>query len=223
MPLLSPTFDPEGNSPPIVPPPTSSRDQGPVSPVTLLLRQAYQLMGQNQLDAALDQVNAALQAAPKNTAAYVLRGNIYATQKLWDQAEKDYQAALRLDGQNVQIKFNLIELDFMQKKYDAARPGFLALGQDPDLGDLATYKVFLCDLFSAHEALAASELAAFNQASSTASYYFAHAAWSLYHHKTEDARDWLTSAASIYSPDTFKAYATSLINLGYMPLPPPLP
>jgi hypothetical protein len=128
------------------PPARGSLAQPQVDPVHLLLQQAFQLLEQKQFDAALDKVNVALQAAPKNEDAYGLRGNIYAEKKLWDQAEKDYQTGLQIDGKNVQIKFNLAEIQFMQKKYDDARPGFAALEQNSNMGDLATYKVFLCDL-----------------------------------------------------------------------------
>ena len=189
----------------------------------VLLSQASRFLEQKQLDAALDKVNSALKIAPKNAEAYGLRGGIYAEKKLWDQAEKDFQTALQIDGKNVQMKFNVAEIEFMQKKYDAARPSFVALGQDSAMGDLATYKVFLCDLFGGHEEVAAKELAAFNQVGANASYYFANAAWLLYHQKTEDARGWLISAANIYAPTKFRIYAASLIDLGYMPLPPPRP
>jgi Tfp pilus assembly protein PilF len=190
---------------------------------TFLLHEAYKLMQLKQPDAALDKVNAALQADPKNEGAFVLRGSIYAQKKLWDMANKDYQSALRIDGKNARIKFDLAEMDFVQKKYNEARASFVGLEQDPDIGDLATYKVFLCDLFGGHEDVAAKELDAFNQVGSNASYYFANVAWSAYHHKTEDARGWLRSAASIYAPTKFRLYATSLVELGYLPLPPPPP
>jgi len=206
--------------PPTSPAPASDRlDQLQENPVTFLLSQAFQLLEQKQFDAAMDKVNAALQAGPQSPAALGLRGNIYAEEKLWDQAEKDYRTALQLDGKNLQIKFNLAELQFMQKNYDNARAGFTVLKQDPDLGDLAAYKVFLCDLFSGHEEVASQELDAFNQVGSNASYYFGNAAWSLAHQKPEDARGWLQSASNIYAADKFRLYAASLFDLGYLPLP----
>ena len=189
----------------------------------LLLHQAAQLLMQRQLNAALNKVNAVLQTAPQDPDAYGLRGDIYAEKKLWNLAEKDYLKVLEINGNNVSVKFNLAEIQFRQKKYDAARPGFIALKQDSIMGDLATYKVFLCDLFGGHDDIAANELDALNQVGSNASYYFANAAWCLYHHKTEDARGWLMSATNIYAPNKFGIYAASLIDLGYMPLPSPRP
>jgi len=219
-----PQIAPATLSPEHVPSLSGSVPKSPSSdPATPLLQEAIQLMNQNQLDAALGKVKAALQVAPKNADAYGLRGNIYAEKKLWDLAAKDYQTALQFNGKNVRVKFNLAEIEFKQKEYDAARPGFAALTQDSTMGDLAAYKVFLCDLFGGHEHVAVGELDAFNQVGSNASYYFANVAWSVYHQKTEDARGWLESARRIYTPKKFSLYAASLRDLGYMPLPPPPP
>lgn len=193
------------------------------APVETPLREANELLKQRLLDSALDKVNEAIRAAPQNPDAYCLRGSINARKMLWDDAEKDYQTVLQLDSKNIQVKFDMAELQFMQKKYVEARPGFDALKQNSDFGDLAAYKVFLCDLFGGHEETAAAELEAFNQAGTNASYPFANAAWCLYQHKTEEARTWLTSAAKIYEPYKLGVYASSLNDLGYLPLPPPAP
>jgi Tfp pilus assembly protein PilF len=192
-----------------------------VDPVSALVDQAFELMQQDQLDAALEKVNAALKLAPQNAGIYELRGNIYTVKKMWDPAQKDYLTVMQLDATNVQAKFNMAEIQFMQKKYDSARPGFVALKQDPNLGDLAAYKVFLCDLLGGHDDAATRELDVFNQTGLNPSYYFGNIAWSLVHHKTEEARGWVRSAASIYSVSKYKLYATSLTDLGYLPLPPP--
>jgi Tfp pilus assembly protein PilF len=200
---------------------TAKPDRIQAIQLVFLLQQAFQLLEQKQPDAALRKVNTVLQAAPQSPTAYGLRGDIYAEKKLWDLAEKDYQTSLSLDGRNNTVRFNLADIEFMQRKYDYARPGFVALEQDSKLGDLATYKAFLCDLFGGHEAVASKELDAFNQAGSNISYYFANAAWSLYHHNTEDARGWLRSASHIYAANKFELYASSLVYFRYLPLPAP--
>lgn len=186
-----------------------------------MLRQGMQLFTQKQYDGALEQVNNAIKADPKNLGAYSLRGGIYSETKKWDLAAKDYQTILQLDDKNVLAKFNLAEIKFRQKFYDDARSGFLALEQDPDWGDLSSYKVFLCDLYGGHDDLASKEHDAFDQIGSNASYYFSNAAWSLYHHQTEDGRSWLLSAVRIYPQTKVNLYAASLKDLGYLPLPPP--
>jgi hypothetical protein len=176
-----------------------------------------------QLEAALAAATAKIQANPKDSTAYGDRGNLYAAKRDWDAAARDYQSALAIDDTNAKAKFNLAEMSFMKKNYEPARIAFVGLESDPDFGDLAAYKAFLCDLFGGQLDPAQRELDAFNQVGSNASYYFANAAWSINHRKPEEARDWLKSASRIYPPEKFKLYATTLFEMGYLPLPPPPP
>ena len=194
------------------------------TPMPALLQRATQLLAQSQFEPALNDVNAALQEDRKNPAIYALRANIHAAQHLWKQAEADYATVLQLDSANLSMKFDLAQIEYAQKKYDAARPLFAAAQKDPDIGDLARYEVFLCDLFGGHEDAAAREIDAFDKADTGASYYFSNAAWSLYHHDKANARGWLVSAAHIYAPTKFKLYVDSLVgvvNSGASAAPPP--
>ncbi len=182
---------------------------------------AIEKMNANNQDGALNDLNEALKLNPESTGAYVLRASIYCQKKQWPLAESDFQAAARIAPTNSVLKFNLVEVKFMQKQYDVARPGFVALESDPDMGDFASYKVFLCDLFGGHEDAAKKELDVFNAAMENPSYYFSNAAWSLVHRNIEDARSWLLAASRIYPPRKNTFYAESLRDLGYLPLPAP--
>jgi hypothetical protein len=196
------------------PPPTTPT---PIVPPTYFVDQPLADARKKELDAALARSNEALQHSPSDVTEYERRGNIYGQQKQWDLAVKDYKRALELDSKSTPAMFNLAEVEFLQKNYDAARAGFAALQKDPELGDLASYKVFLCDLVGGHVDVAARELDAFNQVGSNASYYFANVAWSAAHEKTDETRDWLRSGLDIYSPTKVRQYTTSLIDLGYLP------
>jgi Tfp pilus assembly protein PilF len=186
-----------------------------------MIAEAIQRMNANDVDGALNDLTKALKLNPNSTGAYVLRASIYCQKKLWTQAEDDFKAAARIAPTNAVLKFNLVEVKFMQKNYDAARPGFVALESDPDMGDFASYKVFLCDLFGGHEAVAKKELDVFDDAMGNPSYYFSNAAWSLVHKNLDDARSWLLSASRIYPPRKNAYYAQSLRDLGYLPIPGP--
>lgn len=166
----------------------------------------------------LARVNAAIGLYPNNPSVYVVRGNIYSEKKQWDDARKDYEKALSLDPQNAAAKVNLAELEFRQKQYDQARTQFLAIKGDKNLGDLAAYMVFLCDLYAAHDAAASQELAVFNAAGENASYYFGNIAWDLFHRNMAGARDYLQSAQNIYPPHKINLYESNLIETGYLPL-----
>jgi Tfp pilus assembly protein PilF len=204
----------------IAPPPQPSQ---PDAPGIAELRASFDLLSKGQVDEALTQVNAAIQLNPQNPDGYGMRGSIYTEKKQWDLATQDYQKVLSMTPNDGPAKFNLSEIKFRQKQYDAARAGFEALVKDEQLGDLSSYKVFLCDLYGGHADVAAKELDVFNQVGGNASYYFANAAYSLYNKKTEEGRDWLISAVRIYSQNKVNLYAASLKELGYLPLPPPPP
>jgi len=173
-----------------------------------------------QMAADISDATAKISANPQDADAYSTRGNLYAAKRDWEAAGRDFQSAATIDPTNAKSKFNLAEMSFMEKKYDAAKPGFVALEQDSDLGDLAAYKAFLCDLFGGQLDAASKELDAFNQVGGNASYYFANVAWSINHRKFDDARGWLRSAQRIYPPAKLKLYVTTLFEMGYMPLPP---
>jgi Flp pilus assembly protein TadD len=191
----------------------------PTDPAVPMLKQAYALLTKQDFDGALQLTDEAVKNNPKSFAALTLRGMIYSQKKQWTSAEADFNSALALDTTNLVVKFNLGEIRFVQKDYDTARARFLPLTKDPVMGDFAQYKVFLCDLFGGHEDLAKKELDVFNAAETHPSYYFGNAAWDLYHKNIEDARGWLTSAGNIYLPSKNQFYASSLRDLGYLPLP----
>jgi tetratricopeptide (TPR) repeat protein len=141
------------------------------------LIESYRLLADGKQAAALDKITALIQTNPEEKRAYLLRGSIYCDKKLWDQATQDYKKAQELDGKDPIMQFNLVEIDFKQKKYDAARTGFVALQKDAKLGDLASYKIFLCDLLGGHEDQAFRELDAFNYTGSNPSYYYIESAF----------------------------------------------
>ena len=178
-------------------------------------------MNANDPDGALNDLSQAIKTNPNSTGAYVLRASLYCQKKQWQQAEDDFKAAAKIAPGNTVLKFNLIEVKFMQKQYDLARTGFLTLVNDPDMGDFAQYKVFLCDLFGGHDDQAKKELDVFNAAMGNPSYYFSNAAWCLVHKDPDGARDWLMSASRIYPPRKNAYYAQTLRDLGYLPIPSP--
>jgi len=189
-------------------------------PAYSLIEDALQFVELHDLDGALKKLNEAIKLNPRSTSALVLRGCVYGAQKQWLPAEEDFKAASFISPDDIQVKLLLADVKFSEKEYNAARMLYAALISDPDWGDLAAYRVLLCDMASGHDAAAAKEFAAFNQAGENPSYYFSNAAWSLSHKKIEDAKGWLDSAGRIYPQKKNAAYAQGLVDLGYLPLPP---
>lgn len=209
------------NAPAIAPRTPNTTLNSPIEAAEKAISDAVMKMKNNDADGALLSLNKALTLNPNATGAYVLRASIFCQRHQWAQAEDDFRSAARIAPTNVVLKFNLVEIKFMQKQYDIARPGYVALEKDPDMGDFASYKVFLCDLYGGHEAAARKELDTFDDIMGNPSYYFANAAWDLYYKKVDDARDWLLSASRIYPAPKFTTYGQSLRDLGYLPIPPP--
>lgn len=189
-----------------------------------LIADAARDMTANNVDGALNNLSQSIKLYPNNEDAYIYRASIYYQKKLWSQAEDDFKTAAQIAPKDPIPKFNLIEIKFVQKKYDEARPGFAALEKDPDMGDFASYKVFLCDLFGGHEDAAKKELDDSTSAMNGPSCEFSNAAWNLFYKKLDGdngARYWLLRASRIYPPQKNAYYAQSLQDLGYLPIPGP--
>ena len=202
-------------APSVSPAPATKNVPAPDSnEVNELLNESSTLLTQGKQDDALRKVDAALQIDPKNTLAYTLRAAIYAQEKLWDRAEQDYQTAYKIAPSEVVFKYNMAELQFMQKAYDNARPGFFALQHDKELGDLASYKVYLCDLFSRRNDIADKEREAIKKTGESPAYYYSNVAWYLIHQQKEEADTWLSSALQRFDAKTNDPYLKSLIEAG---------
>jgi tetratricopeptide (TPR) repeat protein len=210
-------------APPPVPPTTPDAGDAniPNDPAVPLLKKAYALMNgpKKDLDAALALVDEAVKNNPKSNASLILRGGIYSQKKEWTSAENDFNAALAIDPTNLVVKFNLAEIKFVQKQYAEARSRFLPLVHDKGMGDFANYKVYLCDLFGGNEIAAKQTLDGWDEETGP-SFFWGTAAWDLVHKNTADARSWIASAIRIFPPTQNSFYAQSLVDLGYLPLPP---
>jgi Tfp pilus assembly protein PilF len=189
---------------------SSQLTQQNIDAVSNLLQEAYQLSDSGDLDKALRTVDAALQIDAHNASAYELRGSIYIKEKLWDRAEDDYNTALAISPTTTAFKYKLAEIKFLQKAYDEARPRFAAIVNDPGLGDLAAFKVFVCDAYSGHETRAAADLAAFNKEGKSPAYYFANALWCFTHKDPDGGKNWLVKGSDVYGAAKADFYLASL-------------
>jgi hypothetical protein len=184
----------------------------PVSPGAIdnLLTESSQRLADGDYEGAIRDASLALQLDPKNAAAYEARGSIYIQERLWDRAERDYASAAKFSP-DVVYKYKLAQIAFYKKTYEDASSRFAALESDPNLGDLAYYQSFLCDLLGGHDAKAAHVLAARDQMPPGPSLYFCHAAWDLYHEDHPGASKAFAAASHLYDQTTCERYISSLI------------
>jgi tetratricopeptide (TPR) repeat protein len=179
-------------------------------------KEIQHLEQEGKYDEALAKANAAVEADPKKITPYVLRGHIYSEMNQLDKADADFLTILQIDPNNFPAQFNRCEIKLSKKDYDGARDGFTSLEKNPDWGDLAAYKVFVCDLFAGHELASRSELETFNRLETHASYFYANATWSFYHKQPQEGQSFIDSAQRIYPRKTVYFYSSTLVDLGYI-------
>jgi tetratricopeptide (TPR) repeat protein len=177
-----------------------------------LVARATADMDEGKLDRARTDAIAALAIDPNNTAALDLRASIYFEQKLWSLAERDY-TRLNQISPDPAYQYKLAQIKFLQKMYDDARPMFAALKDDPRLGDLARYKVFICDLFGRHEAIAARDLELLDQTGGKPSYYYGRALWLGMHDQNSAAGHYIAQATGKFSDSINALYKEAYANV----------
>jgi Tfp pilus assembly protein PilF len=169
--------------------------------------------------AALSHADAAIKADPSNPAAWNLRGAIYTMQKNWGKAAEMFHKALELDPKTLDPRFNLIELDFLQKKYPEARKKFEVLAVENPKNEFLRYKILLCWLMEGNKSEAEKILQSFDFLGNTPAYYFANAAWHFSQNEREKARSYIISSEKIFSPDQNYFFGQSLFDLGWLEEP----
>jgi tetratricopeptide (TPR) repeat protein len=175
----------------------------PVSPHDQLMAQANQDAIAGKMDKAVGEVSVAIQMNEQDAAAYELRGAIYIHLKIWDKAERDYTSANKISPDPA-YQYKIAEIRYLQKDYDNARPLYAALESDNRLGDLALFRVYLCDMLGYHRSIAATDLALIDQKPKNPSHFYAHGIQCLFEGKRADANK-LFAAAGEYFGKTVEA------------------
>lgn len=186
------------------PPPASGLDRDH------LLDQARDDASNGKYDQAVGEITLALQMNDKDAGAYEQRAELYSTMKLWDKAARDYTAANKISPDPA-YKYKLGEIQYVQKRYDEARPYFTGIQSDSRLGELARYRVFLCDLFGAHESIAAGDLAVIDRNPKSVGYYYANVAYHLYHGERLEANKLLAQVDQAFDKDVRAPYILAVI------------
>src|SRR5947199_296989 len=185
-------------------------------------RQAYQ---QRDFVAARKFIDDADAADPNQAATLNLRGEILLEQKQFDQAEAEFQKALKADSKFRQAQFNLALVPLKQKDYATARDRFEALlgktagGEKSEAAQLIKFNVYITWLLEGNDSRAQKLMEQFQFTGDTPALYYAQAAWEFRHNNPTKATDWITSAKKIYSPALNLVFADSFYDLGWLQSP----
>ncbi|MES2706793.1 MAG: hypothetical protein V4726_09350 [Verrucomicrobiota bacterium] len=179
-----------------------------------------------RLQEALEKLNNAEKLTGDFHLVSNLRGAVFTKMRDFKSARTEFEKAITLTKnmprESFHPRFNLAEINFVEKKWGDARTQFTDLLNDPNLPDSATgrlikYKLLICDLQEKKTAAATAALDQFDQYDNDSpAYYFAKAATAFAEEKKEDAEEWLSSAAKIYPKELNDVYQDSLVEVGWL-------
>lgn len=183
-------------------------------------------MGGVRLQEALEKLNEAEKLTGDFHLVSNLRGAVFTKMRDFKSARTEFEKAIvltkNLPRESFHPKFNLAEINFVEKKWDDARKQFTELLNDANLPDASTgrlikYKLLICDLQQKKTAAATAALDQFDQYDNDSpAFYFAQAAAAFAAEKKDDAEEWLSSAAKIYPKELNDVYQDSLVEVGWL-------
>jgi len=168
-------------------------------------------------DAVLEKLDRIERRAPPDVELLNFRGAVFAEQQRFEEAREQFKKALAIDAKAFWPRYNLAEVDFMERRYDLARSGFWRMLADFPQNDLVQFKVILCDLMRDDFPRARAGLQQMKFPCDSAAYYFAHAAWEVAHGNSEGAHRWISEAGSVFGDRVSPVLVESLSQLGWMP------
>jgi tetratricopeptide (TPR) repeat protein len=184
--------------------------------------QAQQAFDQRDFDSAARLSEQADTAQPNQPQILNLRGAILLEQQKYDEAEKFFKDALKVDPKFREAQFNLADVPFRNKDYAKARERFQALLKQTPGGDknqaaqVINFKIFLTYLLEGKDSRAQKVMEQFQFSGDTPALYYAQAAWEFKHDNPEKANDWISSARKIYPSASNELYAAGFYDLGWL-------
>lgn len=170
-----------------------------------------------------------------------LRGAIYTKMRDFKTAREHFKKSLELDKDSFHPKFNLAELDFVEKNWSSAATSFASLILDNEkmkkdavaklseeaaeaverqfdtTTKLMQFKILICQTQEKKSADAEATLKKFGSYDNESpAFYFANAALAFAAEKKEAAEDWINSAKSIYPTEVNEVYIDSLVEMGWL-------
>jgi len=185
------------------------------------LAAAARLMQSSEVQASLEHILEAEAISIKYFALHNLKGAAFSKVRDFEKARVSFAKCLELKPDSLEAKFNLAEMDFVQKDYEKAFEAFNSLLSDNPVmpaqtRNLLLYKNYLCLLVLDRSEEAEAILEKFRFDSDTPEYYFGNAAKYFQAEDKEEARGWLKSAARVYDRSLQTLFLDSIIEIGWI-------
>jgi tetratricopeptide (TPR) repeat protein len=170
---------------------------------------------------ALKLLDKADQIVPDTPMALNSRAAIAIEERHFADGERYCKEALAKDPKFLLSRFNLAEIPFLQKNYDAARKVYRELLEEYPEDEMIQFRIYLTYLLEKDEAGAKKRLDEFKFPSTTGAYYYAHAAWEFAHENPSEGHTWVRSGDWVFSPSKDANFAAVFYDLGWLDRPKP--
>lgn len=189
-----------------------------------------------RLQEALERLNDVEKAIGEFHIISNMRGAVYTKMRDFKTAREEFEKAVNetklKDPEGFHPRFNLAEINFVEKKYDDARKGFEELiatlaakpkkpnneaeeANDKSTTTLMQFKLLICDVQQDKDP--AEHMAKLDQYDNDSpAWYFANAAMAFKKDNKEEAEEWLASASKIYPKELNDIYQDSLVEVGWL-------
>jgi Tfp pilus assembly protein PilF len=177
------------------------------------LERALAAFRAGKYEEAQTQIDAAEKINSKQPEVNNLRGAIFTKQKAFDQAEKQYNAALALDPKYYPAKLNLAELELLRGKYAEAKQRYEELQKLDPGSELLQFKLVLCAVMAGEDTNAFVIVNQMKFPGRTPAYYYSQAGIALKAGQKENAQKYFTNVKKYYSEQECAYFAQSLRDL----------
>lgn len=186
--------------------------------------EADRLFKDKRVFESLDEISKAEAIFKDNPEGLNLRGSCYVEFRDFDKAMEAYQRALKLDPDNLNIKFNVGEVYFVTKKwkeclavFDDILKGMAGNAKLVGLSRIVEFKILLCKIKLGQKEEAEILAEKYDFLDDYPYYYFAKASLAYEKGDLVKAEEWLAMAGRIFQePGALAPWQDTLVEFGYI-------
>lgn len=180
------------------------------------------LFNQKRIFDTLEKIDELDKIFPNHPAALNIKGACYVEIRAFDKANTLFKQVLKISPNNVNVQFNLAEVDFVTRKWQSAHNRFTNLialipATNKSMLRLCEFKLLLCQLKTDHIKEAKALSKKYDEWDDSPFYYYSRAA--IFYHKgdKQNAEKMLRNVRYVWrNTATLAAWQDTLIEFGYI-------
>ena len=186
------------------------------------IRLAQKLLQEKRIFDSLQVIGDLEKIYPNHPSVLSLKGASYVEMRAFEKAYAIFEKLHQLSPQSINISFNLAELDFVMRNWEAAHERFTDLitrisPKNKSLRQLSEFKLLLCKLKSNRVDEARAMQNKYGEWDDTPYFYYAPASILYFEGKDDEAKKMLRNALFIWRDKAqLSAWQDTLIEFGYV-------